>query len=183
MLVDFGDSGWVPVEAFTVQEYRIGKEVRFATHKGALWTMSHPKTGTCLRIMKRADRKALLSLQEDGQQICQVSLEPISDNIQEAQEKALPIFVGLAESYAQGHIPKDNLREEKDKLLKQHFPDIVTDTRRAPARGTAKAKVPKISGEGGSEQLKSGKGPNKSDKPLKVNKKPASSTAASSAGA
>ena len=144
MLVDFGDAAMVPVAAYTVKEYRIAKQVQYETHKGPLWSMTHPKTGTTLRIVRRRDRTPLLLLQEAGGQICQVSLDAVSENQREAEEKLLPIFKCLAESYASGAVTKENMYEERDKLLKAKFPDISLDKRSRASR-TSKEEIKKSS--------------------------------------
>ena len=87
--------------------------------KGPLWTGTHAASKGTLKLLKCKDRRVLLILKEDGQQIVQVPVHAFGSDDMAALSAATEFSVQLAEDYACDKIAKEMMIEERNKRLQE----------------------------------------------------------------
>ena len=135
ILAHFGDGTSKEIPEVTCKAYRDLK--KHDAGSGILWRGEHSRTSNMLRVQIRTDRGTLISLFEQGHQVCQVALDAFESaawkqenrqgsypdkfkvaNTKEATTAGEKLMIGVAEAYAADSIAKEQLYDHRDSLLR-----------------------------------------------------------------
>ena len=97
-----------------------------------------------LSISQRLDRSLLISLYKQSRQVCQVRADVFADISAEDQRSQRPadhpaIVAGVAfmaaigQKYATGELKKGDLFAERDRMMKDKFPEAITKRKMIPS--------------------------------------------------
>ena len=136
ILAHFGDGTSKEIPEVTCKAYRDLK-MKHDAGSGILWRGEHSLTSNMLRVQIRNDRGTLISLFEQGHQVCQVALDAFESaawkqenrqgsypdkfkvaNTKEATTAGEKLMIGVAEAYAADSIAKEQLYDHRDSLLR-----------------------------------------------------------------
>ena len=158
----FLDGSSAQIHEITCKAYRDMLKNKRGEGTGVVWRGEHSKTSNALRVQIRADRGILMSLYEQGAQICQIPIDIFEEeewkdknrvgkatdpkkfatpNSAEARKAAEAFMVSIAKEYAADKIPKEDLYVHRDSQLAAN--GLSTGRKRKAADGepTAKAKA------------------------------------------
>jgi len=125
------------------------------------WSGEHATTHHKISVAPRSDRKPMVSMWEQGSQVCQIHLDAFPGDVGSQRREAFQLMRELAMSYACGRIEKSDLYSTRDDRLERLG---LLRPRRGRAKGSkakkAKARpvgVEKEAGEAVSTAARSGR--------------------------
>ena len=138
----FHDGFESQVPDMLVGAYRRGlRKAKGSKASAVLWEAVQAGTHHKLIISQRLDRSLLISLYEQSRQVCQVRADIFADISAEDQRSQRPadhpaIVAGVAfmaaigQKYATGELKKCDLHTERDRMMKDKFPQAITKRKR-----------------------------------------------------
>ena len=141
----FHDGFESQVPDMLVGAYRLGRRNSKGSKASAvLWEAVQAGTHHKLIMSQRLDRSLLISLYEQSRQVCQVRADVFADISAEDQRSQRPadhpaIVAGVAfmaaigQKYATGELKKWDLFAERDRMMKDKFPEAITKRKMIPS--------------------------------------------------
>lgn len=122
MLAEFRDGSVHEVPEYTVQDWRSRSEVRQGTaaaSSSTLWMGEHTLSHNKLAVVVKPDRGELVTILEQGCQICQIRTLVFGGEGGDFKQKATDFMMQLAERYSKAEFEKANIYHERDAELKR----------------------------------------------------------------
>ena len=111
------DDSRTAIAELTVQAHQASHRPSPGDTSANTWQKLHTVTKNVIRVRKRVDRCLLMSIYEQGAQVCQVNVHAKFGETSAAIDKALEFMVTLATEYVENKIQKKDLFPRRNAML------------------------------------------------------------------